>query len=283
MPGRWVRWNEGGFWEASSNDGGAFYPLVENHEREFASKRWMDLHAYRDERPDQHGLIVCPEDYDFKGLAGVIPSGRRSQYISPDEIFPPQPAYFLPGKKVSDPPLSAVGTSRVYHDRVQARPLISVSGGPYQNLASPIMGCVITRSADKAIATATWTNIDFDLDSGFDFGGLHDPVTNNTRVTLPVAGIWMAIFHVAIQANNTGSRFGRIVQNGTDLCYNTHAGHNTVGSGMLFQVVDIRFRDVGYYLEAGVWQDSGGNLNALAAFTSFQVWLLQAVPLPASS
>jgi hypothetical protein len=88
-------------------------------------------------------------------------------------------------------------------------------------------------SGNQSIAHNTTAFVAFDAADVFDYGAMHDPASNNTRVTAPVAGVWT--FHATVQweGNVSGWRRCAIIR------YNS--------AGVLQEYVGVSFIDAGDY------------------------------------
>jgi hypothetical protein len=119
------------------------------------------------------------------------------------------------------------------------------------------------HSANQSISNATWTTVALDSER-YDSDTIHDLVTNNSRLTCKTAGKYMLVFQGLLAANATGYRFARFLLNGVtpiveDGVPSLGASH---ASRLLCSVQwDLAVND---YIEAQVFQDSGGALNLLA-------------------
>jgi hypothetical protein len=123
---------------------------------------------------------------------------------------------------------------------------------------APIHPCArVSNTADQSIPHATLTALAFDTER-FDTDGIHDTVTNNSRLTCKTAGKYQITAQVRWQSNATGYREIRIRLNGTtQICIVRQGAH-----GLDMQVVTTLY-DLGVddYVEVMVYQNSGGALN----------------------
>lgn len=120
--------------------------------------------------------------------------------------------------------------------------------------------CRVHNSASQTISNNTLTAITFNSER-YDTATMHSTVTNTSRITIPVAGIYNIVGSVEWPANGTGTRQALIRVNGsTTIAGSTAPGNaaasspNTVGTQYKFAVND--------YVELMVFQNSGGNLDA---------------------
>lgn len=78
--------------------------------------------------------------------------------------------------------------------------------------------CRVTHSSDQSISNATLTALAFNTDT-FDNGGMHDTVTNNSRITFLVAGRYWFGASAQWDLNGTGIRLMLIRLNGGSAPY----------------------------------------------------------------
>src|ERR1051325_8908469 len=120
----------------------------------------------------------------------------------------------------------------------------------------------IYHSADQAIPDATWTTLNFNSER-IDTDTMHDNSTNNSRITIKTAGNYPASVDIAFASNNTGIRAVRLLANGA-----TQIALKQVGATQGFAtVIDLSMPpypfSVNDYIQAQVYQNSGGSLNVL--------------------
>lgn len=134
------------------------------------------------------------------------------------------------------------------------------SGG--KNLLFNADGCRVKDSnAAQAIANAVWTTLTWDTDV-FDASGMHDPVTNNSRITAGRAGRYLVCAGTEFAVNSTGARFVRLIKNGSEIAmFNTGA---FATYNVRLNVTTITTLTVGQYVEVQVFQNSGAPLNVVA-------------------
>lgn len=127
----------------------------------------------------------------------------------------------------------------------------------------PVPCARVSRSAAKAITTATDTAIDFDQQR-FVTDAIHSTSSNNTRMTAPYKGRYYIGGSIEWAANATGVRRVLIKLNGSTVI----AGLLTTGSAADtgFMTLSTFFElSKSDYVELYVRQDSGGNLNVNAS------------------
>lgn len=118
----------------------------------------------------------------------------------------------------------------------------------------------VYRSAVQSIGNAAFTAIQWNNET-FDTDGIHDNVTNNTRLTAAVTGKYLVTGHVGFAGSAAGTiRVARILKNGTT-GYDRYDAlpSATADLGLVVKaLVDLAAAD---YVELDVYQDSGGSLN----------------------
>jgi hypothetical protein len=128
-------------------------------------------------------------------------------------------------------------------------------------------GARVYKGVAQTIATATGTAIQFgasDTES-YDPLAMHDPVTNNTRLTVPTGydGIWIVVGILGWAANATGRRITSIFKNGVEVAQ-IQAPTLAAGQNPTYTVTYVGACVASDYFELRGFQDSGGNLNTLA-------------------
>jgi hypothetical protein len=108
----------------------------------------------------------------------------------------------------------------------------------------------------------------------FDNGGLHSTASNTSRLTAPVAGLYLVGASVRWAANATGYRHINLVVNGAGASIARQLG--PAASGIVtYQTVETIYElAANDYVEVQVQQNSGGNLNIEAnASSSPEFWM----------
>jgi hypothetical protein len=127
----------------------------------------------------------------------------------------------------------------------------------------------VTRTTTQSIgngADPVYAQFDTEL---YDPAGAHDNVTNNTRITSQEKGLYLVYADIYFAAGSgSGIRQVSLRKNGTGVASNISAG---TASGNDLPVVTIINLDVGDYIEAYVYQNSGGNLNISPSGTPSQM------------
>ena len=108
---------------------------------------------------------------------------------------------------------------------------------------------------------ATYYTVAFELET-FDYGNLHDNVTNNSRLTAAVAGVYFIYSNITFDVSTAGDRVSRLKVNGSTPISRSAAV--TMSQGAYTKpVVDstLYYLDVGDYVEVEVSQSSGAALT----------------------
>ena len=80
--------------------------------------------------------------------------------------------------------------------------------------AAPLQGASIITSDDVELPTETETIISFDTEL-YDIGGLHDPTTNPTRLTIKSAGVYLVAAAADCEYPDPQANFAYIQKNST--------------------------------------------------------------------
>lgn len=122
------------------------------------------------------------------------------------------------------------------------------------------------RGTAQSINNSTFTSINLTSES-VDTDGLHDNVTNNTRLTIALTGKYLIIGFLQFATNGTGERICRLLLNGTD-----GLGDFGLPASASIAIVIVNSAYSGFtatnYIEIQAWQNSGGALNVDGASLS---------------
>lgn len=118
------------------------------------------------------------------------------------------------------------------------------------------------QTTTQSIPATTWTAISIDTET-FDTDLGHDVVTNNTRYTIQVDGLYVILGTVAFNVSATGLRGSKIFKNGAILIGSETlvAPGPTVGTSAVCQIAAQLV--AGDYIELYGFQNSGGALSTL--------------------
>ena len=200
--------------------------------------------------------IAAIEAEDPLDLAGVV---NLAKYLQFDEI--------------AAPGAGAANKGRLYSvDRGGATTLEWVdSGGVTAEVTHP-PAVFAVRTAAQTMTHNAWTTVQFNAADLFDTDAMHDPSTNNTRLTATTAGIYAISGWLSWLVHATGLRSVRIFYNNTtQLRQVTEAATPaTVGNDQeVFIHYNLAATD---YVELEGWHNRGAGLNIDAAHFSM-VWV----------
>jgi len=119
----------------------------------------------------------------------------------------------------------------------------------------------VYHNAHQSIPNASLTALAFNSQR-FDTDGIHDTVTNNSRLTCKTAGKYQITVNLCFETNNTGERRVYLRVNGATYIAGSVA--NAAATSHHFSVSTLYNMDVNDYVEVLVYQSSGGALNVLA-------------------
>jgi len=124
--------------------------------------------------------------------------------------------------------------------------------------------CCVYNSADHTLGNASATDLTWDTEE-YDIGGLHEGVTNPSRITIVKSGVYQVSAQVGFDANATGSR--RIYLK-VDAATIAEFGDARPSSGQKCYPCIQRILNLsaGNYVEVAAFQDSGGDLNDTNGF-----------------
>jgi hypothetical protein len=113
----------------------------------------------------------------------------------------------------------------------------------------------------QSIPSGTWTALS--IDTGvIDSDGGHSNVTNPSRYTNQVAGVYLLLGFSALVANATGVRGTRLSINGSTTVRGSQTNLTTVSSSVFAAPCwGVARLAVGDYVECQTFQNSGGALN----------------------
>ncbi|WP_169545021.1 hypothetical protein [Sneathiella aquimaris] len=118
---------------------------------------------------------------------------------------------------------------------------------------------LVSLSADVSVPTATNTILNWDIEN-HDLDGLHDPVVDTSRFTVPV-GISRVILSAQVRwdTNTSGTREIKFYKNGSSAYAGRVFLRRNAYSELLLNVVSPPLNVTnGDYFEVAVWQNSGG-------------------------
>lgn len=134
-------------------------------------------------------------------------------------------------------------------------------------LANP-PACRANRTANQTISNNTTTAVQFSAADSYDTGSMHDPASNNTRVTVPTAGLYAVTLNWTMNSSGT-AMIGAIRVNGTTDW--NHVREDASGT-ITQQVSDVLKLSANDYVEGTVFQLTGGDVTMSRATMSV-VWV----------
>jgi len=133
-------------------------------------------------------------------------------------------------------------------------------------------GARVYHSESLTITNATWTSLTFNREI-FDTDAIHDPVTNNSRLTCKTAGIYIIISQLVIYYNAVGVRANHIRLNLTtnlatsDVIPTSATLYTASVAACIYPLI------VGDFVESLVYQNSGGGLTAIGLIEGFSLMM----------
>lgn len=120
------------------------------------------------------------------------------------------------------------------------------------------VGARVYNSGDLTISNGTTTTLTFDSER-YDTDTIHSTASNTGRLTATTAGKYVIVVSIRWAANATGVRLLQLRLNGTTLI--GYVGQNAISAGTHdMNLVSIYNMSATDYVEARVYQNSGGNL-----------------------
>lgn len=126
--------------------------------------------------------------------------------------------------------------------------------------------CDLRQTVAQALTNNAHTLITFDTED-VDNDNMHSPTTNPTRMTAQTAGRFTISAAVSFATNTSGRRLTSWFVNGTELS-SAQLEFGIAVSGNATQICSRTreiFLNVGDYLEADAFQNSGGSLNTVVS------------------
>jgi hypothetical protein len=124
------------------------------------------------------------------------------------------------------------------------------------------------HSLDQTTQTGVTLILAFDGED-FDTDTIHDPTTNNTRLTCKTAGKYLVVGHAYFEGNvtnsNNGDRYLWITKNGTNMAETAQPAMHGPNNETAICVSTILTLAVNDYVELRAWQDSGSPIRIKAA------------------
>lgn len=145
------------------------------------------------------------------------------------------------------------------------------TGVKWAPVVPTFVGCGAERTTNQSISASTWTAVQLNGTDMYDTDSIHDPATNNTRLTIPTGkgGKWRFTAHAHFEANNSGMRGIGLAKNGSLLAQrygqNYRMTVTTAGIGTAMnETADLNLAAADY-IELYVYQDSSSARNLTEA------------------
>lgn len=140
--------------------------------------------------------------------------------------------------------------------------------------AAAFVGAAAARTSAQSITHATWTAIQYNATDVYDTDSIHDPASNNTRLTVPTGkgGVWRFTGTVEFAANTTGVRAIAWAKNGTQLADRFGAVYRSPSPSyatVMTSTVDLLLA-AGDYVAFHVYHERGSALDASTSYASCQ-------------
>lgn len=136
-------------------------------------------------------------------------------------------------------------------------------------------GVRVYNSANISIPTNDHTALTFDSER-YDTDTIHDLVTNPSRLTCKTAGKYLIISGIRFDGNVAGYRVNQIRLNGATLiAVLSHSNLDIQGQNMIASTIyDLAVDD---YVEAVIYQNTGGDLNVTATDNSSPEFMMHRI------
>jgi hypothetical protein len=122
-----------------------------------------------------------------------------------------------------------------------------------------VQACRVTRAAAQSIPDNVITTVAFD-EERFDTDGMHNVVTNNSRITINTAGIYIVGFNGILQSDTYVTSFALLRVNGTTEIARGSRQYLPSTLQSHIQVQTVYQFVAGDYIEVQVYHDNPGNI-----------------------
>ena len=131
---------------------------------------------------------------------------------------------------------------------------------PIDRSAANPPACRVYHDAAQSIANGTETSLAFNSER-YDTAAMHDTATNNSRITIGAAGLYVITTHIEFATNVTGQRYAFIRLNGATILAMQTGWEGAGGVGLYINLATTERLAAADYLEVRVYQNSGAALN----------------------
>lgn len=121
--------------------------------------------------------------------------------------------------------------------------------------------CVAYHNTTQTISNGTTTALNLNSED-LDVGGLHDPATNNSRITIPSGGDGVYLIHgrCSFAPDADGTRQVMIFKNGSTDMASNQMSFNSASGATILEVLAVLALVATNYVEIRAYQTSGGDL-----------------------
>ena len=126
-------------------------------------------------------------------------------------------------------------------------------------LANP-PSCRVYNSADQATVNGGFHTVAFNSER-WDTDSMHDTVTNNSRITINTAGVYVLHAHINWAASAAGERIVEFYVNGATEIGLIRVNANSTGADTALTIAATYKFATTNYVQVRTYQTSGGSLN----------------------
>ena len=139
----------------------------------------------------------------------------------------------------------------------------SNDGATFADIVAPPIRARVYKDANQSIPNTTTTGLSFNAET-FDTDSMHDNTTNNDRLTINTAGVYLLKAQVAFAASGTGYRQAFFLKNGASKFAYTRPAPSP-SDRTTVQIAAVVELVAGDYVSVSVNHASGGALNVEGA------------------
>lgn len=146
-----------------------------------------------------------------------------------------------------------------------------LTSGDYGNINNTKLADYVGRAVQtvtQSLPNNTWTAITFEAADPYDYASMHNPASNNTRVTCPVAGIIVLRGTVTFFANASGGRGARIVRYNSGSVVQDYIAYEACDAGDSTEAIALNVAgqsicNAGDYFVLEAFQNRGASLDTV--------------------
>lgn len=137
------------------------------------------------------------------------------------------------------------------------------AGDPIRASDIAVQGCRVSRNAAQSVAQGALVTVTFDAEL-FDNDAMHSTSTNNSRITINTAGIYVIGFTGSFAAHSSYTRiFYNILLNGTTEIQRAGGFGAAAAASQPLAISTVYSLNVGDYVEVQVRHDGTGSAQNL--------------------